>query len=100
MNCIRLIMQTSPLDKSDTHWACRYFAVEVVSSTCGATLEAIIDGNYQLKQRVFCKNQIFQILGHITFILAYIIVYKRVSDHLQSPQTNPTQKHVTLLVPP
>ena len=77
----------------DTRWACRYFAVEVVYSTNGAilsTLEAIINGQRQLNQRVFCFTN---------SILFWRILSctKSLSHHLQSPQTN-LAKHVTLLL--
>jgi len=80
---------------SDTRWACRYFAVEVVYSTYGAilsTLEAIIDGNDRAKaieaEGILLQIKSFKFL--VTLILFWRILSctKSLSDHLQSPQTN------------
>ena len=79
---------------SDTRWACKYFAVEVVYSTYGAILamlQAIIDGNDCAKV-IEAEGILLQIIFKFLVILSLFwhifSSTKSLSDHLQGTQTN------------
>ena len=80
---------------SDTRWACRYFAVDVVYSTYGpilATLQIIIEGDDRAKaveaEGILLQVKSFKFLVTLVLFWRILSYTKGLSDHLQKTQTD------------
>ena len=80
---------------SDTRWACRYFAVDVVYSTYSAilaTLQIIIEGHDRIKaveaEGILLQVKSFKFLVTLVLFWWILLCTKSLSDHLQSIKTD------------
>ena len=80
---------------SDTHWACRYDAVDAICSTFDAillSLQTIMDGNDKVKaveaSGIYMQIHSFKFLTTLVLFLRILSCTKGLSDQLQCNQIN------------